>query len=244
MPSNFAGRIAETAGRLPDHVAIERVTAGGVDTTTYGALMDDGAARSAAGWRRVDSPAATAPPSSPTTAPTGSPPTSACCGLGGVAVPLDTAYKPTQVRTVLASSGARVLLHDDALSRDRPRRATRRPPGRRRSSHSTSSMPPIAGVAGPADVRRPPARRRRRPTSTPRDAAVMLYTSGTTADPKGVVLTHGNLDAERAAALADHRRLRARRACSACCRSSTRSRRWPTCCCRWRSARASCFSRR
>jgi long-subunit acyl-CoA synthetase (AMP-forming) len=32
--------------------------------------------------------------------------------------------------------------------------------------------------------------------------AVMLFTSGTTADPKGVVLTHANLDAEREGAFA------------------------------------------
>ena len=68
----------------------------------------------------------------------------------------------------------------------------------------------------------------------------MLYTSGTTADPKGVVLTHANLDAERAA-LAVIARATATRF-SACCRSFTRWRRWPTCCSRCRSARASSFS--
>ena len=35
--------------------------------------------------------------------------------------------------------------------------------------------------------------------ATEADPAVMLYTSGTTSDPKGVILTHGNLLAERRA---------------------------------------------
>lgn len=34
------------------------------------------------------------------------------------------------------------------------------------------------------------------PTITPEDAAMILYTSGTTSKPKGVVLTHGNLAAQ------------------------------------------------
>ena len=40
------------------------------------------------------------------------------------------------------------------------------------------------------------------PTVADTAAAVILYTSGTTADPKGVVLTHANLDAERGGAFA------------------------------------------
>ena len=91
-------------------------------------------------------------------------------------------------------------------------------------------------------LRRAPPQRRRSRQVADAAAAVILYTSGTTADPKGVVLTHANLDAERAAAFGVVDVTETTRS-SACCRSSTRSRRWPTCCCRSRSARASCSSR-
>src|ERR1019366_1228422 len=50
-----------------------------------------------------------------------------------------------------------------------------------RSAEADRDIPPVANVAAA-------------------DPAVLLYTSGTTSDPKGVILTHGNLDAERAAA--------------------------------------------
>ena len=53
-------------------------------------------------------------------------------------------------------------------------------------------MPPSSAGAGPPALPACPA--------TEGDPAVMLYTSGTTSDPKGVVLTHGNIRAERAGA--------------------------------------------
>ena len=102
---------------------------------------------------------------------------------------------------MLQNSGARLAVHHAALSRDGAR-AVRRWQAATARRHA----------AAPADRRRG---RRRRPrassTSTGRfrrsrpstmRLAVMLYTSGTTADPKGVVLTHANLDAERAGAFA------------------------------------------
>ncbi|MEW5982573.1 MAG: AMP-binding protein, partial [Acidobacteriota bacterium] len=115
--------------------------------------------------------------------------------LGAVAVPLDTNYSPAQIRTVVADSGSRILFASPRHS-GAAREATR-------SGHEAPLLVVTAGQA--ADCRSLDDSRHLRPLdracpARPEDPAVILYTSGTTSDPKGVVLTHGNLLAERDAA--------------------------------------------
>jgi long-chain acyl-CoA synthetase len=111
--------------------------------------------------------------------------------LGAVPVPLDTTYTPAQIAKLISDSGARLILVSprfreqleqapESVSLDCPVLLLRR---------DEESEP-----SGPA---------RPSPAASVRleDPAVILYTSGTTSDPKGVVLTHRNLLSEIDAAL-------------------------------------------
>ena len=106
--------------------------------------------------------------------------------IGAVAVPLDTAYTTEQVSTLLRDSGAAILFASGRL--ERVARQAAAGIGCRVTPLDDAANAPRTGVPScPAG---------------PQDPAVILYTSGTTADPKGVVLTHGNLLAERDGAFA------------------------------------------
>jgi acyl-CoA synthetase (AMP-forming)/AMP-acid ligase II len=96
--------------------------------------------------------------------------------LGAAVTPINPALAPGEVEYQLADSGATVLLTHDALVV--PGVATLAP-----EDLATSSGGPEVALHDP----------------DPDDLALLVYTSGTTGRPKGVQLTHANLDAMTAA---------------------------------------------
>jgi len=182
---NFYQQFAAAAARFPERTAIDVQRRDRLDSTTYRELEARAgriAAELAAG---------------------GIDPGDRCCilaendahwcaaylgilRLGAVAVPLDTSYKPAQVATLLGDSGARVIF-TSARHEDDVRAAVASGQGDVRVVRLHEAG---GGEAAPLP---PPFHAARS------DSAVILYTSGTTADPKGVVLTQGNLLSERTA---------------------------------------------
>ena len=117
--------------------------------------------------------------------------------IGAVPVPLDTAYKPAQIAALLRDSGARILFASPKFLAAAQKASAEcgRPPEvvlLRGAADGVASLESTY-AAPPAALPESPARRN--------DPAIILYTSGTTSDPKGVVLTHGNLLAEIEAVL-------------------------------------------
>lgn len=111
--------------------------------------------------------------------------------LGAVPVPLDTTYTPTQITRLVTDCRARLIL---VSSRFRE--------GLDGGGGALAAACPILPLSPDAWPERS-SRADPSPAATVRaeDPAVILYTSGTTSDPKGVVLTHGNLLSEIDAAL-------------------------------------------
>src|SRR5215831_12638655 len=110
---------------------------------------------------------------------------------GAVAVPLDTAFTHFQVNKLLWDCGAAVIFTDmkhlplveKAVEETLVRVVLIDGSGEGRYSNLLGMFAAGPGQFAPARVR-------------PEDLAVIMYTSGTTSDPKGVMLTHSNLLAE------------------------------------------------
>src|SRR5215469_4191709 len=117
---------------------------------------------------------------------------------GCVAVPLDTAFTAEQVAKLLKDCGAALLFVDAAhlevgkVAWNSTQNVDPAVYGRVFviDSSADSALPNLDQVLSRSVPPLTPS------PATADDVAVLLYTSGTTSDPKGVMLTHGNLSAE------------------------------------------------
>jgi long-chain acyl-CoA synthetase len=199
--TTFYDRFVECAKRWPENIALEIQRSGDIESYSYAQLQK--MAESIGNWLQRQ----------------GLDPGSRCAILadnhprwvaaylgiicsGRTAVPLDTAFHADQVTKLLRDSGSSLLFSDakhwkvaEQASKEMSVKlvAIDGESGKIQSveaGDSSARVPPPATLdnifaAGPGNfVPIPPS---------PDSVASLLYTSGTTADPKGVMLTHANL---------------------------------------------------
>src|SRR6267142_958644 len=205
MPT-FYQRFQESARQFPDKVALEIQRQDRTESLTFAELQR--MAESVGNWlaEKVDRDARVA-----ILAANHPRWVAAYLGIicaGRVAVPLDTAFHADQVANLLKDSGASILFCDAKHLAVAQQAAEGLPvglvmtsaAGEQVASHPTSGggVKPVADLdsifAAGASGFKPVV-------PTENDLAALLYTSGTTANPKGVMLTHGNLVGEANAVL-------------------------------------------
>jgi len=209
--ANFYSRIVSAAERWPDDVVIEvQRQSGDVERHTYRQLRR--MAEAIGNWLQQSG----VPRGSRCAVLAANSPRWVASYLGALAagcvgVPLDTAFKPDQVRKLLLDCGASVLFCDAkhlptaaeasknldvrVVQIDKQAPADEHNPTARLQSLRTSDSTALSFVSLDSILANP--LKSFVPADTPEtEVAVILYTSGTTSDPKGVMLTHANLQAE------------------------------------------------
>ncbi len=177
----------DTVRRMGDRVAVEVQRKDGLDRFTYRdlhALVLNRAARlAAAGVQPGDRCAILAHNDAHWCAAY-----LAILARGAIVVPFDTNYSASQVATILRDSGARVLFAGERLAATATEALAELPEVLRLDVHAPTEAVSEADANAAAEAGR---------TLDGGATAVILYTSGTTSDPKGVMLSHANLIAER-----------------------------------------------
>src|SRR6185437_11784417 len=225
MPT-FYDRFIECSERWPQNVALEIQRTDGVENYTYTELRR--MAESLGAWLIAQG----MPPGSRVAILADNHPrwVAGYLGIiaaGGVAVPLDTAYHADQVAKLLKDSGTELLVCDhkhlqtsqeavagtsaelllteamvpgkDGVETSAPSTSSGQA---RPTDHSAATAGPPQPLSDFDTIFSQPANNFRPVPRQLDDVASLLYTSGTTADPKGVMLTHANLLGEADAVFA------------------------------------------